>query len=226
VGGASTPFYAQGQGVGATSAPFYAQGQGSSNYASSTYAHERERLKEREREIEREIGRGISGSSGAGGGLNGHSRNYSSSEYGTDEKSGAGGGASPRSIRAGGQRGSPKSIRSNAAENIQKSATLNGHRPSSAERERLLDEAFEDIIGSKGVINNSHVSARSLAEDDWMTKLNPLLGIDLDKAGKISMGGSETIFRIFAPIACAYVIVLSHSCFLTYILYSIGMFES
>ena len=182
MGAASAPFYAQGQGVGATSAPFYAQGQGSSSYVSSTYAHERERLKEREREIEREIGRGIGGSSGAGGGLNGRSRNYNSSEYGTDEKSGVGGGASPRSIRAGGQRGSPKSIRSSAAE---KSATLNGHRPSSAERERLLDEAFEDIIGSKGVINNSHVSTRSLAEDDWMTKLNPLLGIDLDKAGTV-----------------------------------------
>ena len=81
----------------------------------------------------------------ASGRVNGYGyRNY----YDHSESGDIGGVESPKSIRDHLPRaGSPKSIRSSAADGMYKgSAARNGHRPTSAERERLLDEAFDDML--------------------------------------------------------------------------------
>ena len=94
---------------------------------------------------------------------------------------------SPKSIRERPQAGSPKSIRSSAADGIRTSSS--GHRPSSADRERLLDEAFNDILGGGGGGRGGHANGSDasgnlsgMADEEWMAKLNPLAGLDLENA--------------------------------------------
>jgi hypothetical protein len=95
---------------------------------------------------------------------------------------------SPKSIRERPQAGSPKSIRSSAADGIYIGSS-SGHRPSSADRERLLDDAYNDLLGGGGgrgglAANGSNASRNlsGMADEDWMTKLNPLAGLDLENA--------------------------------------------
>jgi hypothetical protein len=126
-------------------------------------------------------------SSAAGG--RGGGNVYNSSQHGQAELRDLGGVESPRSIRDRWvpRAGSPKSIRSSAADGIYKAASV--HRPTSAERERLLDEAFNDMLagtgggggsGSQGTTAAVHQA--STQDADWMMRLNPLAGMNLDNA--------------------------------------------
>ena len=84
------------------------------------------------------------------------------------------GNLSPKSIRDRPAAGSPRSIRSSAAnpDGIHKTnGAHNGHaRPSSADRDRLLDDALDDFIGA------------APKNENWMNRLNQPAGMTIDRA--------------------------------------------